>query len=53
MKLWKPDHGRYRPKHVVFDGIIAEQNKKLRVSAYIDHHQVFTTSLLKSLIKFI
>ena len=30
---------------------IAEQNKKLHVSAYIGHHQVFTTSLLKSLIQ--
>ena len=28
---------------------IAEQNKKLHVSAYIGHHQFFTTSLLKSL----
>ena len=30
---------------------IAEQNKKLHVSACIGHHQVFTTSLLKSLIQ--
>jgi len=29
---------------------IAEQNKKIHVSAYIGHHQVFTTFLLKSLI---
>ena len=29
---------------------IAEQNKELHVSAYIGLHQVFTTSLLKSLI---
>ena len=29
---------------------MAEQNKKLHVSAYIGHHQVFTTSLLKSVI---
>ena len=28
---------------------IAEQNKKLHVSAYIGYHQVFTTPLLKSL----
>jgi len=29
---------------------IAEQNKKLHVSTYIGHHQVFTTSLLKSVL---
>ena len=29
---------------------IAELKQKLHVSAYIGHHQVFTTSLLKSLI---
>jgi len=44
---FRQKHNYNMTKMMVF---IAEQNKKLHVSACIDHHQVFTTCLLKSLI---